>query len=635
MPDSDKSLITAIMDAQPEPVIWFIAVTGESGKVENFVIHYCNQATMKELGKSREEIIGKTPDDLARLNGVSSEISKQCFQVWETGEPFEFTFFNENNQRYYNVLRSKVLNGIISIARDITEVIQVQEKAKQRAALLKSILNASQNPIAALKALQNKKGEITDLVFLKANTKLFDLLKKKEDNIINNTWHSVFINNEQKDLYDIIKEVIKTGEPVQKEISYTEDKEAWFDFSIAPLGDDGAVVSFTDITQSKKDRESIIAAAQYLQNAIDSSQTGITVIIPVYENGELTDFEYRVVNHTFSRYVGTTPDKLVGKLLSEVFPLYKAQGTFDRYKKLFDTGEPERFDLHYVKDGYDVWVDVMAKKQGEEIMVTFHDYTPLKKAQLAQEALVNDLKRSNANLEDFAFAASHDLQEPLRKIHFFAHKIRTTYGDVLGEEGMNMFNRMESATHRMRDLINDLLDYSQTARKPMEEKNVDLNDILSDVLADLETTMQEKKAQITCDKLAVIKGDAPQLRQLFLNLLSNALKYSHPDRTPFISIHSKKLSGRESDFTLPAEDFGKLYHLIEVSDNGIGFNQEDAEKIFNVFQRLHGKSEYSGTGVGLAIVKKVVENHEGFIKAKGVPGSGASFSILLPADKNN
>jgi signal transduction histidine kinase len=631
MAESNESLITAIMDAQPEPVIWFLPVKDANNKVIDFEIYYCNQATLKVLDLSRGEVIGKSVDDLSRLDGVSGDMRDQCFKVWETGEACEFTFHHKKTDKYYNVLRSKVLNGIISIARDITEVMHVQRKAKQRADLLKSILNASLNPVVACKAVWDLNGRIIDLTFLKGNLMLFQLIQKNEEELIGNTWHSIFKNGEHNDLYELICQVIVTGSNERREILYKRDEEdSWFDFSIAPLGDNGVVVSFTDITQTKKDRESIIAAAQYLQNAIDSSQTGITVIVPIYENGLITDFRYRVVNHTFSKYVGRTPADLAGSPLSKFFPLYKAQGTFDRYKKILETGEQERFDLHYVKDGYDVWVDVMAKKMGDEILVTFHDYTPLKKAQLAQEALVNDLKRSNANLEDFAFAASHDLQEPLRKIHFFAHKIRTTYASVLGEEGMNMFNRMEIATHRMRDLINDLLDYSQTAKKPMEQEFVDLNDILTEVLSDLETVIQEKKAQITCDKLPVIKGDGPQLRQMFQNLVSNALKYSDPQRAPFISIHTKNVTGRESGFTLPAENFGSHYHLIEVSDNGIGFDQPDAEKIFNVFQRLHGKNEYSGTGVGLAIVKKVVENHHGYIQAKGEPGEGARFSILLP-----
>jgi signal transduction histidine kinase len=633
MAESDESLITAIMDAQPEPVIWFRPVMDADNKATDFEIYYCNQATVKVLNLPRDQIIGKTAQELATLDELSGNMREQCLKVWETGEPFEFTFHNKKTDRYFNVLRSKVLTGIISIARDITEVMHVQQKARRHAELLKSILNASLNPVFACKAVRGENGEITDLLFLKGNSMLFQLLQKNEAAIIGKTWYSIFTKGEFNELYQHVCTVIETGGHTRREMHYKgETEDAWFDCSIAPLGDTGAVVSFTDVTQSKKDREGIVASAQYLQNAIDSSQTGITVIVPVYENGDITNFKYRVVNHTFSNYVGRAPQELVGAPLSDFFPLYKAQGTFDRYKKIFESGAPERFDLHYVKDGYDVWVDVMAKKQGEEILVTFHDYTPLKKAQLAQEALVNDLKRSNANLEDFAFAASHDLQEPLRKIHFFAHRIRTTYSDVLGEDGMNMFNRMEVATHRMRDLINDLLDYSQTAQKPMEQSIIDLNEILTEVLSDLETTIQEKKAQVTSDRLPAIKGDRPQLHQMFQNLVSNALKYSQPDKSPFISIHAEKRTGRESGFALPAENFGKNYYLIEVSDNGIGFEQSDAEKIFNVFQRLHGKSEYSGTGVGLALVKKVVENHEGYIKAKGTAGSGAVFSILLPAN---
>jgi signal transduction histidine kinase len=633
MPQADESLITGIMDAQPEPVIWFRPVYSTENKVENFTIYYCNQATAHILKMNKNDIIGKNVQELGALDNVSVNILEECFHVWETGEPYEFTFHNKNTGRYFNVLRSKVLDGIISIARDITEVMNAQQKAKQQAELLRSILNASLNPVFACEAIRNENGKITDLLILKANSMLLQLVERSHEQIIRKTWTSAFAPGEHKQVYDLVLSVIENREPLREEISYQSDTNTtWFDFSIAPLGDNGAVVSFTDITQIKKDREAILASAKYLQEVIDSSQTGITVIQPVYENGLIEDFRYKVVNYTFSKYVGKSPADLVGALLSKWFPLYKAQGTFDRYKKIFETGEPARFDLHYVKDGYDVWVDVMAKKDGEEIMVTFHDYTPLKKAQLAQEALVNDLKRSNANLEDFAFAASHDLQEPLRKIHFFAHRIRTSYADVLGEEGMDMFNRMEIATHRMRDLIDDLLEYSQTAQKPREQAANDLNEIVTEVISDLEPVINEKKAQITSDKLPVINGDGQQLRQLFQNLLSNALKYTHPERTPFISLRADIKNGRESGFKLASENFSRKYHFIEITDNGIGFKQEDADKIFNVFQRLHGKNEYRGTGVGLAIVKKVVENHDGCIMAHAQPGEGATFRILLPVE---
>jgi signal transduction histidine kinase len=634
MPEVDESLITGIMDAQPEPVIWFRPVFGSDNKAVNFRISYCNQATAHILQMSKEEIIGKTTEELGRLDDISGNILEECLRVWETGKPYEFTFHNKNTGRYFNVLRSRVLNGIISIARDITEVMQAQQKAKQQAELLRSILNASLNPVFACEAVRDKEGKIIDLLILKANSMLLQLVERTHEEFIRKTWSSAFAPGEHQQIYDLVLSVIEKHEPLREEITYlSENTTTWFDFSIAPLGDNGAVVSFTDITQIKKDREAIVASAKYLQDAIDSSQTGITVIQPVYENGIIDDFRYKVVNHTFSKYVGNTPGELIGTVLSKWFPLYKAQGTFDRYRKIFESGEPARFDLHYVKDGYDVWVDVMAKKQGDEIMVTFHDYTPLKKAQLAQEALVKDLKRSNANLEDFAFAASHDLQEPLRKIHFFAHRIRTSYAEVLGEDGMDMFNRMEIATHRMRNLIDDLLEYSQTAQKPREQNDVDLNEIVTEVISDLEPVINEKKARITSDKLPVIKGDGPQLRQLFQNLLSNSLKYTNPERTPFISIRTETTTGRQSGFTLTAEYFSRRYHLIEIADNGIGFNQEDADKIFNVFQRLHGKNEYSGIGVGLAIVKKVVENHEGCIMAKGNPGEGAIFRILLPLEQ--
>jgi signal transduction histidine kinase len=189
---------------------------------------------------------------------------------------------------------------------------------------------------------------------------------------------------------------------------------------------------------------------------------------------------------------------------------------------------------------------------------------------------------------------------------------------------------MQAAAQRMRQLIDDLLVYSQINLKPKDDEKIDLNDVLHDVITDLEAIIQEKNARITTDLMPVIQGDKPQLRQLFLNLLSNSLKYVHKDKIPFVSITSRKISGRESGFQLPVAASEKDYYLVEVTDNGIGFDQSEADNIFNIFHRLHARAEYSGTGVGLAIVKKVIDNHQGYIFAHSEEGKGAKFSVLLP-----
>ncbi len=246
------------------------------------------------------------------------------------------------------------------------------------------------------------------------------------------------------------------------------------------------------------------------------------------------------------------------------------------------------------------------------------------------EKLNGELRRTNNNLEEFAYAASHDLKEPIRKIHFFSDRLRSELTGRLDAAQTRLFERLELASRRMGNLIDDLLDYSQASRPVLLEEKVDLNDLVQNVLVDLELEIQQKGAQVQLDGLPVIRGHQRQLQQLFHNLLSNALKYGKPGVHPEIQIRHQQVSGQSAADHLPLEDREKVFHLMEVRDNGIGFQTEDAERIFNVFTRLHGNTEYRGTGVGLSIVRKVVSNHSGSIWAEGRPGEGASFYILLP-----
>jgi light-regulated signal transduction histidine kinase (bacteriophytochrome) len=230
-----------------------------------------------------------------------------------------------------------------------------------------------------------------------------------------------------------------------------------------------------------------------------------------------------------------------------------------------------------------------------------------------------ELKRSNANLEEFAHAASHDLKEPVRKIQYFTDRLSRGLGTQLDEDNARSIARIGSAVQRMGSLIDDLLLYSHVSQRPHETEDIDLNQKVQRVLEDLELDIEEKKARIRVEDLPVVKGYKRQLQQMLQNLVSNALKYSKENVPPEISITAQEV--RIDD---------RLYHLLEVADNGIGFGQEYAEKIFQMFTRLHGKNEYSGTGVGLSIVKKVVENHQGFIRVESQPGVGSTFGVYLP-----
>ncbi|GAB3800614.1 hypothetical protein GCM10028819_26260 [Spirosoma humi] len=245
------------------------------------------------------------------------------------------------------------------------------------------------------------------------------------------------------------------------------------------------------------------------------------------------------------------------------------------------------------------------------------------------EDSVRELKRSNENLQQFAFIASHDLQEPLRKVQQFGSILKNQYSHLLGE-GVAYVDRMQSAASRMSNLIRDLLSYSRISTQQDRNSLVSLTTIVQTVVRDLDMSINELKATIEIGNLPTIEGDSSQLEQLFQNLLGNALKFHKPGIAPHISIMAKWVAADKLPQETRSNQRAIAYHQLDVRDNGIGFEEKYLDRIFQVFQRLHSKSEFAGTGVGLAICEKVVANHGGVITASSKPGQGATFTVYLP-----
>ena len=233
----------------------------------------------------------------------------------------------------------------------------------------------------------------------------------------------------------------------------------------------------------------------------------------------------------------------------------------------------------------------------------------------ALESAIEALRISNRELEDFASVASHDLQEPLRKIQAFGGRLQARAQASLDDESLDYLRRMLNAAGRMQRLITDLLEFSRVTTRAQPFSTVDLNVILADVLDDLELTIERNSGQITRDELATLDADPIQMQQLLLNLIGNALKFHRPQVPPKVAISAER---------------SETVCRIRVGDNGIGFDEKYLDRIFNVFQRLHGRGEYEGTGIGLALCRKIAERHGGSITARSTPGVGSTFIVTLP-----
>jgi PAS domain S-box-containing protein len=271
------------------------------------------------------------------------------------------------------------------------------------------------------------------------------------------------------------------------------------------------------------------------------------------------------------------------------------------------------------------------EKNIQKVIGTTCDITQLKEHEKILEQKIEELNKSNRELEEFAYVASHDMQEPLRKISTFGQRLKTQCGGELSEDCNLYLSRMLNASENMRNLIDNLLEFSKVSRNKQPFEKTELSEVLQNVIDDLDMHIDETGTDISVDPLPVITTIPSQMKQLFFNLLHNSIKFRKKDTKLDIKVRQRKLSSQEKKtHQLLLQD---EYYLITVEDNGIGFEQQYAEKIFQLFQRLEGKSEYPGTGIGLSICRKIVSNHKGLIFASSKPGEGTTFSIILPKDQ--
>lgn len=333
------------------------------------------------------------------------------------------------------------------------------------------------------------------------------------------------------------------------------------------------------------------------------------------------------VNPVECALLGFRAEELIGRPIWEFMALEEQEKSAIALRsKLSGEEALTRVEREYKRqDGAAVFLEVhpklMRNAAGEVtgIRSFMVDITDRKLAERELQKQATELARSNAELEQFAYVASHDLQEPLRKIQAFGDRLKHKCADSLSDDGRDYLSRMQNAASRMQTLIHDLLALSRVATHPHPFEAVDLRAIAFDVVSDLEPRIEQIGGRVEIGPLPVVIADRLQMTQLLQNLIGNALKFHKPGSRPLVQVRGE--AGLDAS--------GPVCRLI-VQDNGIGFDAKYHDRIFQVFQRLHGRNEYEGSGIGLAICRKIVERHGGSIRAESAPGAGAKFIITLP-----
>ena len=386
------------------------------------------------------------------------------------------------------------------------------------------------------------------------------------------------------------------------------------------VGMGGILFAGKRLATHAKEREAMewaLHASEKNYSAVfENSLTGIYI---------LQDGKIKLANQLMAEMHGFTKEELIGMdALELVHPEDRPVVKDFRERRLKGEPVPSVYEIRTLrKDGKVIWV------QRRNTLVSFNgkpavlgnvlDISPLKESEEKMRRQTEELLRSNKELEAFAAVASHDLQEPLRKIRNFGGLLERKFADKIGEEGADYLSRIRNAVGRMQSLIDALLSYSHVTRSRLPFETVSLGGIVHEVVSDLDVLIESKGARLHVEELPTIEADPIQMRQLFQNLISNSLKFA-PDHEPSrVRIHSEVLKQPKAGCV-----------RIFVEDNGIGFDEKYAERIFYPFERLHSRAAYEGAGMGLAICRKIVERHGGVIEAKGLPGKGATLLITLP-----
>jgi PAS domain S-box-containing protein len=413
-----------------------------------------------------------------------------------------------------------------------------------------------------------------------------------------------------------------------------DGRVVWVQLCVALVRDDaGRPVQFIaqvrDITVQREARVAMRRSEARFRSLIENATDVITVLD--------ADGRIRFESPSVKRILGYDPDELVGRpVMDYVHPDDRAHVQQALSERLRNPGAVQSVELRFRhRDGR--WRILAARGANRlddpavrAIVVNSRDVTERREAEEKLQAYARELQRSNRELQDFAYVASHDLQEPLRKIQAFGDRLSARAGGALDDQARDYLARMQAAAARMQALIQDLLAYSRVTTRPVPFVPVDLNQVAAEVEGDLQVRIAATEATVEVGPLPEVEGDAMQMRQLLLNLMGNAVKFHRPGVPPVVRVSGRVMGEGEA----PVEPGVSSWAEVTVKDEGAGFDEKYLDRIFAPFQRLHGRGEYEGTGMGLAICRRIAERHGGTLEARSQPGTGSAFTLRIPARRS-
>lgn len=615
-----------------------------SGDIVDFQYTLVNDAHAALSAHRPADLPGKYVSDV--FPGYQSQpFFPACADAIRTQQPGQLQAHYKPNglDNWYSVQITPLGDELVVAYTEVTDTHRAEAEISKQAAELRAILDASINSIVALTAIRDTSGQIVDFRMDTANAAVLKSNFMPPDQIIGRRLLTVFPGNRDNGFFDLYVRVVETGEAEQSTQFYRDEfgLEGWFEVSAVKQAPEQVTVTYNNVSGIKKQELDLQRINDRLVQINDSALAAIAAYSAVRETGPdgkpgpILDFVFDSFSRTAEEMTGLKAADVVGQRMLALFPGIKETGLFDKWVNLVETGDSLRFTDYYNEAGIELWYDTKAVKWGDGFIQSYIDVSANVHHLQRLEEANQLLQLANENLQQFAFVASHDLQEPLRKIVTLSDLLMSRYATKLGD-GVDLLNRQHRAALRMTALVKDLLSYAQLATPELNREEVALNAVVSEVLNDLEQDIADRQADVLVGTLPSVWADARQVQQLLQNLLSNAIKYVAEGTRPQVRIDSQLRSRTDLHEANPTANFSFTadeYHEITVADNGIGFNPDYRERIFKTFQRLHPvNGSYEGTGIGLAIVKRVAENHRAFVTADSLEGQGATFRVYWPVE---